>query len=551
MLKNDNPSRFRRIECIVAIVLSVVLIGLNILVLLNRGPLWRDEISSLTLATKTSWGELWKTLVLDPFPPFFFVLLRGWHALVGDSDFSLRILGFGIGLSCIAAFWVNARLTRLRIPILSLALLGFNPTHIIWSDSLRAYGLGVFWILIAFGAFWRFLEKPGRWEFVLALIAALLSVQSILTNALLVFACGTAVAIIALRRREYRTAVAILLIGAVAALSLVPYVGIIQATHSWSSLCKANVPASHLFSVLGDAIAEQGVASVWIWGIAAIVALIFVCLWQIRPVLFDQSAQRRDQVLFALLAGGIGFLTTMIFFRIVSWPTNIWYYLPMLAVAAVAIDLIFDFDRRANLAPIVRTSVAIIIIAASFPTIFEKLQTRASNLDLIARSIAQRADPEDLIVFCPFTDGITFQRYFHRELDQVTIPMVRDLSLHRWDEVMEQERRTNAIEPVLEKVDHKLQAGRRVWVVVSITLPPRREAPPPVRPLAPNDSRPWTRFAAEWGSILAYDLRIHGQTFAVIDVPSEQSISMYEHSYLLRISGWHDVPPARVATAQP
>ena len=60
-------------------------------------------------------------------------------------------------------------------------------------------------------------------------------------------------------------------------------------------------------------------------GIAAIVALIFVGLWQIRPVLFDQSTQRRDQVLFALLAAGIGFLSTMIFFRIVSWPTNVWY----------------------------------------------------------------------------------------------------------------------------------------------------------------------------------------------------------------------------------
>ena len=223
----------------------------------------------------------------------------------------------------------------------------------------------------------------------------------------------------------------------------------------------------------------------------------------------------------------------------------------MLTVAAVAIDLIFDFDRRSNLAPIVRTSVAIIIIAVSFPTIFEKLQTRASNLDLIARSIAQRADPEDLIVFCPFTDGITFQRYFHRDVDQVTIPMVHDLSLHRWDEVMEQARRTNAIGPVLEKVDHKLQAGHRVWVVVSITLPPRREAPPAVRPLAPHDSRPWTRFAAEWGSILAYDLKIHGQTFAAIDVPSERLISMYERSYLLLISRWHDDPAARVATAQP
>jgi hypothetical protein len=536
----EGSNNLRRTETIVATVLSFVLVGLHIVLLLNRGPLWRDEISSLTLATKPSCHEFWATLELDPFPALFFLLLRVWYALVGDSDFYLRILGCVIGIACIGAFWINARLTGRRTPVLSLALLGFSPALIIWSDSLRAYGLGVFWILIAFGAFWRFLEKPGRWEFGFALATAILSVQSVLTNSLLIFACGTATIFIALRRREPWSAAGILLIGGLAALSLVPYAGILQATRSWSGLCKTKLPVWHYFDVLRSALLEQGTFLLWIWGVLAVAALLVACILQFKVTLPNNVFDERDRALYGLLSAGLGFVSTMIFFHVVSWPTNIWYYLPIMAVVVVAIDLIFDLDRLAPFVSIVRTVAAVILILGSLPIVLGHIQTRSSNLDLIGQSLARQAGPDDLIVLHPFTDGITFRRYFHRDVECITIPIVRDLSLHRWDELLAQARAPAPIAPVLEEVNRKLRAGHRVWVVTSVGFRPQAVAPPPVAPLGPADIRPWTRLVADWGKVLAYNLQTHATNFSVIDVSPQQSISIYEHSVLLGFSGWRD-----------
>src|SRR6478672_9082089 len=124
-MKLPSAARLQRIELLLAVVLTVGLIGLHFVALFSTGPLWRDEISSLTLATKPTWREVWSTLVYDPFPALFFTTLRTWHAFFGGTDFTLRVLGCGIGLICLAGFWISARSTNRRsAPLLALALLG-------------------------------------------------------------------------------------------------------------------------------------------------------------------------------------------------------------------------------------------------------------------------------------------------------------------------------------------------------------------------------------------------------------------------------------------
>src|ERR1043165_3304153 len=155
-----SAGRLQRIEWLTAIVLTIILVALHLLTLFSAGPLWRDEISSLTLATKPTWNEFRHTLVYDPFPVLFFATLRAWHGLFGGSDFALRCLGFAIGLFCIAGFWISALWMKRRPPLIALALVGFNPTLIVWGDSLRAYGLAVFSIVIAFAGFWVAINNP-------------------------------------------------------------------------------------------------------------------------------------------------------------------------------------------------------------------------------------------------------------------------------------------------------------------------------------------------------------------------------------------------------
>ena len=197
-MKNLDGARALRIETLVAIALTCVLVGMHVIHLLNAGPLWRDEISSLSLAIEPQWKNFREGLTLDPFPALFFVILRGWHALVGNSDFALRVLGFLIGVPGVGAFWVNARLTGRQTPIISLLLIGFCPTLMIWGDMLRGYGLGVIFIVLSFALFWQVIERPTWLVILLAAVTSILSVQSLYTNSLLVFACGFAGAVVAL-----------------------------------------------------------------------------------------------------------------------------------------------------------------------------------------------------------------------------------------------------------------------------------------------------------------------------------------------------------------
>ena len=101
-----DAKRAQRIELIVASALTCLLLGAHLVHLFYAGPLWRDEIASLNFATKPSWSEFWAAFSLDIFPGLFFVLLRGWHALAGDNDFKLRILGCVIGIAIVVGLAV-------------------------------------------------------------------------------------------------------------------------------------------------------------------------------------------------------------------------------------------------------------------------------------------------------------------------------------------------------------------------------------------------------------------------------------------------------------
>jgi len=53
----------------------------------NTGALWRDEVSSVNVATLQTFGEMLRNHHWDSFPILWCVVLRGWIALgFGDSD---------------------------------------------------------------------------------------------------------------------------------------------------------------------------------------------------------------------------------------------------------------------------------------------------------------------------------------------------------------------------------------------------------------------------------------------------------------------------------
>jgi hypothetical protein len=536
-----HPNGARRLEVMAAVVATAVLLGLHMLVWISFGPLWRDEISSLTLATKSSWQELWATLVFDPFPAVFFVLLRGWHAIVGNSDLALRALGCTIGFGGVAAFWVAARLTGRASPLIALALLGFSPTLLTWGDSLRPYGVGVAAIVVTFACFWRLAERPSFARLNAATAAAVFSVQSLFTNSVLVFACAAGAIWIALRHRAWRNAGAILLVGAVAAASLIPYVPTVLATQKWAGIRKGHFTVAQYFEVLRDALGGWSAISFWLW-VLILVAAMVAAVW-----LQFSSADERcvELALYSAVTGVLALICTMAFFRALSWPTNVWYYLPMLALGAVAADCVIDTVTSTPIGRVVKVAGAVLCVCVLVPGLWERLQTRASNVDVIAHMIEERAQTGDIVVIGQFTDAITFRRYFHGAADSISIPPMQDLTLHRWDELLREMRTPNALEPALAKIDDTLRQGHQVWLVTSVGLRPSPMRPPPVPPYTDAAPRPVGFFLTGWYRQVTAELQRHSRKVAKVPVRIAQPISPYENNGLLVFSGWQDTSPTQ------
>jgi uncharacterized membrane protein len=125
--------------------------------------LWLDEVVSIRLAHEGV-SAIVKNRASSVHPPFYFLLLRYWVALFGDSEFATRFLSvlFGFG-----AMWmvykVGKQLFDKEVGLLASLLMAVSSFHIRYSQEVRAYGLMALLTLLSFYFFGRFLEERNRW----------------------------------------------------------------------------------------------------------------------------------------------------------------------------------------------------------------------------------------------------------------------------------------------------------------------------------------------------------------------------------------------------
>ncbi len=532
-MRSRESSPSERYEWWIAVGLSVILVGVHVMLLLNRGPLWRDEISSVVLATQPTLAHFWAGLGLDPFPGFFFLLLRGWHALVGGADFALRGFGFVVGVGCIGAFWLNARLTGRRTPILLLLLLGFSPNFVVWGDSLRAYGLGIFLALLLFGLFWQLSQTVTTRRVVATTIVSVLSVHTLYTNSLLVFACAMAAVAVTVRRRQWKTTFVILGIGAISAASLLVYLGVFRQLGTWAVLGQVSYSLQESLWMLHVALLGWGRPFLWLWIILLSLGLALAFWWQFRGDKGEEADERRDPALYAAICAILTFVTTMGFYRAVGWGTNVWYYLPMLALMAAGLDMIFQLLPRPRWAALGRGAVALAGVALLSPIVFGFADTRATNIDVVAKIITKRAAPEDLVVVWPSTDAITFQRYVGKSLKWISIPYYAHHPPGLDDDWLAPYREENSLQPTLDRIRETLQSSHRVWVVSSWPLEPYQgERLPAVRPLRPGFRPSLGYYLRGWGYQLVHELQQSANRVSRVDLPFDQPINPYERSFI-------------------
>ena len=575
----------RKLEWGAGALLGLLALWAHGLRFVHAGGLWRDEAALARLATLPSLGSVWRLLARDSVPILAPLAIRTYAGVAGAGDQALRGFGLAVGLAVAAALWLAARAAGRSLPLLSLALVGVNAAFVVFGDSLRGYGLGSLFVLLAFTALGRLLARPGPGAAAAALLAVLGAVHSLFGNAMLVGALCSAAAIAAMWQGRRRVAAAALGVGIVAGLSLLPYAATLREARSASLLMSHPVSPWLIVRVLAATLGP--VAAAWLVLLAlGLGGLAWRLAGRRRETGRDGTAREagpgalptaagkdgpangaareggpgaappaageagpceapaartRDDTLrlFSALAIVLGVAGHLLFLAFLRFTPRAWYDLPLIALAGAALETLVAGLCRTPWTRVARVTLALALAATQLPAALPRLRMRMTNADLVAGRLAVAAAGGDLVVVSPWHDGISFARYYRGPASWMTLPQMADHRMHRHDLLMARLAAPHPIDDVLQAARRTLAGGHRVWLVGELRLPPPGRQPP-ILPPAPGTSWGWDDlpYGISWELQLGALLRDHATSLREVPVPAADPISPLEHLPLAVADGW-------------
>jgi len=109
---------------------------------LNAQSLWRDEVDALRFAT-APWAEMLSNFARPGWNgPLYFLLLRGWIALTGTSEYAMRFLSLVFGVLCVPLVHaLGRRLFDRQTGLLAALLMTFSPYLTWYGQEVKMYTL--------------------------------------------------------------------------------------------------------------------------------------------------------------------------------------------------------------------------------------------------------------------------------------------------------------------------------------------------------------------------------------------------------------------------
>ena len=536
-------------ETAVALAGTAFSAGLLILTAMYAGPLWRDETNTINVAQMHSLKESWN---IESFPPLWLLLLRGCGFLgMADSDAGIRVLGLYVGLFFLALLWLCSRWMGGRAPILSIALLGSLPAFIFIMGANRAYGLANCLLVLSFGMIWRMVEFPSRSRILLAGLACILFVHCVYYDAVFLCAMLAGAAMVAIRRRQWKTLGALAGIGAVSGASMMIY---LPTLHRGSTNLMNQVPFfnfSILWYKLSSALTARSSAhpprfdgpEIWFWVVLLLVGSVVALMMQrtrrgqaqnpeVAPA--STARVRADLALFCVVSMVFGIVGYMAFLMKLQYLTQTWYYVEMLCLCVISLDGILGANWPA-LRPwgLLRIGLLVGMMTWSAGSAWEEAHTRRSNVDLIAAILDKNASAGDLIVVNDAWNGITFDRYYHGRAHWVTVPPIDSHKVHRNDLVLEKLKQPDPMAPVLREITSTLRGSNSVWIVGRMAAVP----PKPLSPPAPQ-THEWLPYLNYWNAQVMVLLQDDALREGVLEIPMNEPVSFLENLSVLRFSGY-------------
>jgi hypothetical protein len=493
-----------------ALLLLLGAVALHGCAALSAGALWRDEANSIQQARLPSWSALGKSLEYDSFPALYPAILRIWSAWPrAASDGGLRLLGFLTGLALLASVVAVARMLGVRWPLATLVLLGTNSLWIAEGDSVRPYGVSLLLLLWTYGLMGRFAAVRSGRSLPAAALLSVLAVQASYTNAIFVGVICLCAAGVSLMRRDRVAAWLSMVPGVVSAITLLPYIGVLQRARGWGVIVGTGPDWPRLLRGL---MFPRTPLILLAW-----LAFLIPALMRLPSLLRkgdDADPPRRPIVAYTGSVFVAGLTALLIFMEATSVPLFPRYFLPASMFGAFALQSLLKGCKPR----VVATAAAAALLLSAWPepaTLLSRpwspwgeLTMRRSNVDQVAAALSLRASPRDLVIVSPWFLGASFQRYYRGDAAWISSPELEHTPMMRYDLVkraMLNRYGESGTGPVITEV---LQRGGRLWFVsqrrwsdFSRTQPPALPAPAP----APG-GEDYVRFRSYWEREIEYRL---------------------------------------------
>jgi uncharacterized membrane protein len=133
---------------------------------LGGQSLWRDEVDAIRFSSWPLSQLLAGLFQMGHNGPLFFLLLRPWRVLTGDSELALRFPAVVLGSLAIPLAYILSRQLGLKRRVgLGLSLLLATSPYLVWyGQEAKMYALLLSLILLAFLAYLKALRQPqARW----------------------------------------------------------------------------------------------------------------------------------------------------------------------------------------------------------------------------------------------------------------------------------------------------------------------------------------------------------------------------------------------------
>lgn len=174
-------------RCLAAVSALVLVAFLVRAVSLDTQSLWRDEVDALRFAT-APWSEMLGNFTRPGWNgPLYYVLLRGWIALAGRSEYAMRFFSLLTGVLCVPLIYaLGRRLCSSWVAVTSALLVTTSPYLVWYSQEVKMYTLVLALALLAIYSLRRAIEG-GRWPWwVIQVLATSFAFYSHILAALLI-----------------------------------------------------------------------------------------------------------------------------------------------------------------------------------------------------------------------------------------------------------------------------------------------------------------------------------------------------------------------------